>query len=78
MKEKIIDDVIYLGDDKNVLIWDLATDGLVNELKGHDSTIMNLDWSADGQFITSGDTGGTVRLWSAKIATKNGIRCVIN
>lgn len=62
------------GDDKTVLIWDLATDGLLNELKGHEGTIMNLDWSPDGQFIVSGDMNGTVRLWSAKVATNNGIR----
>lgn len=56
------------------MIWDLATDALLNELKGHQATVMNLDWSHDGQYIASGSMDGIVRLWSAKAYINNGSR----
>lgn len=51
------------GDDKSISVWDLATNALLTELKGHEDTVMNLDWSFDGQYIASGSLDGTIRLW---------------
>lgn len=56
------------------MIWDLSTDALLNELKGHQENIMNLDWSPDGQFIASGSMDGIVKLWSTKAYVNIGTR----
>lgn len=63
-----------LGDDKCISIWDLASNALLTELKGHEDTIMNVDWSLDGQYIASASIDGIVRLWPTQdfINTLNG------
>jgi transcription initiation factor TFIID subunit 5 len=65
---------IFLGDDKSISIWDLASNALLTELKGHKDTIMNVDWSLDGQYIASASIDGIVRLWPTQdfINTLNG------
>lgn len=63
-----------LGDDKCISIWDLASNALLTELKGHEDTVMNVDWSLDGQYIASASIDGIVRLWPTQdfINTLNG------
>uniref|UniRef100_A0A0C9R9Q4 Taf5l_1 protein n=1 Tax=Fopius arisanus TaxID=64838 RepID=A0A0C9R9Q4_9HYME len=63
----------FLGDDKSIAIWDLATNAILTELKGHQETIMNLDWSPDGQYIASGSADGIVRLWPSNEYINTGI-----
>lgn len=58
--------MFYVGDDKSIAIWDLATNSLLTELKGHQDTVMNVDWSLDGQYIASASADGIVRLWSTQ------------
>lgn len=67
-------ELCYLGDDKSISIWDLASNGLLTELKGHKDTVMNVDWSLDGQYIASASLDGIVRLWPTQdfIKTLNG------
>lgn len=64
----------YLGDDKSISIWDLASNAVLTELKGHKDTVMHIDWSLDGQYIASASIDGIVRLWPTQdfINTLNG------
>lgn len=63
-----------LGDDKSISIWDLSSNTVLTELKGHKDTIMNVDWSLDGHYIASASTDGIVREWPTQefISTLNG------
>lgn len=55
-----------IGDDKSISIWDLSTNSLMTELKAHQDSVINLDWSPDGQFIASSSIDGVVCLWSTQ------------
>jgi len=46
----------------------------LTELKGHKDTVMNVDWSLDGQYIASASLDGIIRLWPTQdfIKTLNG------
>lgn len=65
---------LLTGDDKSISIWDLSSNALLTELKGHKDTIMNVDWSLDGQYIASASIDGIVRLWPTQdfVNTLNG------
>ena len=54
------------------MVYDLATNGLLAELKSHADSVTNLDWSSDGEFIASSSLDGIVNLWSTQEYLKNG------
>jgi WD40 repeat protein len=50
-------------EDLPLRLWDLATRKEVRRLEGHQSAVLSLAFSRDGQHILSGSVDGTVRLW---------------
>jgi WD40 repeat protein len=54
------------GVDGSIHIWELATGKLVRVIVGHNSHIMSVSWSPDGNTIASGGRGDSrIRLWDA-------------
>ena len=54
------------GVDGSIHIWELATGKLVRVIVGHNSHILSLSWSPDGNTIASGGRGDSrIRLWDA-------------
>lgn len=47
-----------------ILLWDIANRWLTNRLTGHQSPVMALAFSPDGQRLVSGGQDGTARLWN--------------
>lgn len=68
----------FLGDDKSIFVWDLTSNALLTELKGHEETIMNIDWSLDGQYIASGSMDGVVRIWPTQGFINSSNRYILN
>ena len=55
------------GVDGAIHIWELATGKLVRVIVGHNSHIMSLSWSPDGNTIASGGRGDSrIRIWDAR------------
>jgi WD40 repeat protein/serine/threonine protein kinase len=47
-----------------VRIWDFRSRTLIARLAGHETIVFALRFSPDSQFLATGDTAGTVRLWN--------------
>jgi WD40 repeat protein len=47
-----------------IIVFDLATHGILNQLVGHDGAVLKLIWSDDHRQLVSSGADGTVRLWS--------------
>ncbi|KAG8267062.1 histone H3 acetylation [Homalodisca vitripennis] len=58
------------GDDRRVRVWDLATGGVLAELKGHSAPITALDWSKDSSTLSSASLDGTVFVWNSALHFK--------
>ena len=57
------------GDDKSIMLWDLAAGKRLNVLKGyHQKPVTSLAWSREGTLLASGSLDNTVRLWDASKA----------
>lgn len=52
--QKTDDIYISLGVDSVVLLWDIATGGLMAQMKGHTDTVYSLCFSRDGGVLASG------------------------
>lgn len=52
--QKTDDVYIFLGVDSVVLLWDIATGGLMAQMKGHTDTVYSLCFSRDGGVLASG------------------------
>ncbi|MHC5003082.1 MAG: WD40 repeat domain-containing serine/threonine protein kinase [Planctomycetota bacterium] len=51
------------GGDGTVKVWTLDPPATVRVLRGHDRTVGDLAWSADGTMLASGAEDSVVRLW---------------
>ncbi len=54
------------SDDGKVALWDLATGKLVHRFVGHESKIVGLDVSRDGEWAVSSGWDRTARLWNLR------------
>jgi transcription initiation factor TFIID subunit 5 len=58
--------VVSAGEDKKVILWDLGTGKMMQELTGHTDTIRALSFSQEGSMLASGGLDNTVCLWNTK------------
>jgi WD40 repeat protein len=54
------------GTSQSIGIWDGRTGSLIARLTGHESNIMDVSWSPDGEFLASGGLDGDLKLWDMK------------
>jgi WD40 repeat protein len=57
-----------------VLIWDVASGEIKNELKGHTAKVWSVAFSPDGKTLASGSDDKTIKLWD--VATGKEIRTI--
>jgi WD40 repeat protein len=50
-------------EDKTIRLWDVASQKLVNQLRGHWNTVQSIAFSPDGQALVSGSSDYRVKLW---------------
>lgn len=53
-----------------VKVWDFATGRILQTLRGHTETVLDVAFSPDGDQIVSGSSDGSVILWDVKTRTK--------
>ena len=58
--------ILAVGDGKYVLRYDMETRDPVDRLPGHGGSVNAIAYSHNGEFLASGSTDGTVKLWNAK------------
>lgn len=51
------------GGDKEIRIWDIATQTPLETLQGHTHWVQVLSWSPDSKYLASGARDGGLRLW---------------
>ncbi len=69
------DALVTCSDDLNIYLYDPATDNIPKQnLKGHESWVMAVDWSPKGRSLASADNGGSIIVHSMK----NGDRTFYN
>ena len=54
------------SDDTTVRVWSISTQELLYVLKGHSKAVQHLVVSPDGYSLLSGDSGGTLCLWTIR------------
>jgi WD40 repeat protein len=57
------------GSDGVVRGWDVATGGLIDELRGQEGVVTDVGFSPDGRTLAAAGEDGTIRLWD--VATKS-------
>ena len=50
-------------DGGDILIWELSSGRLVQELQGHAATVNSVEFAPDGRGLVSGSDDGTARFW---------------
>ncbi len=58
--------ILALGSDKQIQLWNLATGQLVNTLSGHGGNVWSLAFSPDGETLVSCSGDATIRLWNLR------------
>lgn len=56
------------GDDKTIILWDVATRQLIVTLKGHTGIINSVAFSPDGKILASASDDKTIILWDVSAA----------
>ncbi|KAL9026631.1 MAG: hypothetical protein Q9196_004725, partial [Gyalolechia fulgens] len=51
------------AEDKQIRVWDIASQAIRNTFVGHEQDIYSLDFARDGKHIASGSGDRTVRVW---------------
>ncbi len=64
-------EVIAVGNDDIVYIWDLSTGQNITSFIGHTNLITGLSFSPDGKTIASACRDGTILLWDLKTLVEN-------
>jgi WD40 repeat protein len=57
---------VAVNEDRTVVLWNLETGDPGSRLVGHENNVEALDVSRDGQWLASGGSDNTVRLWNLK------------
>ncbi len=53
------------GNDNSVRILNINDGSLVQSLSGHNGSVKSVDWSINGNFLVSGSTDNTFKVWDA-------------
>lgn len=51
------------GEDKTIMIWDLATGKKLKTMTGHTGFIYSVSFNSESTVLVSGSADGTVRVW---------------
>lgn len=60
------------GEDQRLRLWDLASGGVLKELRGHTGAITSLEFSPDSSLIASAALDNSVRVWDVRNAHGGG------
>lgn len=60
------DDAVIMAMGKNIMIWGVEEDNIINQLQGHTELIQSMAVSSSGRYLVTGSTDKTVRLWDLK------------
>jgi transcription initiation factor TFIID subunit 5 len=55
--------VASAGEDKSIVLWDIASGQKIRTLVGHTKTVWSVNFSQEGAVLASGSADQTVRLW---------------
>lgn len=61
------------GCDEVVRIWDVATGGLQQKLRGHRDSVTSVAFSPDGNRVASGSWDMTIRIWNVEEKKQNSL-----
>ena len=53
----------FAAGDHTIRIWDIRTNSITEELRGHTARISDIDFSYNGELMASSSWDGSVRLW---------------
>ena len=56
-----------VGTDYIISVWSLRDERALRTLAGHNRSVTRIAFSADGRLLASGDTDGTINIWSAEL-----------
>lgn len=54
------------GEDDMAYVWEVATGAVLLECTGHKDSVSEVSFSADDQFVATGDMAGLIQVWSLK------------
>jgi WD40 repeat protein len=61
--------ILATGDTQQIILWDMNSGKILEELKGHQNAVLSLHFSADGQRLYSSSRDATIRVWDLKTKT---------